>query len=156
MKTVDMIADMLNLQADYDDIVCKTQGIDLYKINYKDFISALMDELGELNHELKSRWCWWKKTQEPENRDKVLEELVDVWHFVLMGTLMKCSHDPERANGFLRGVETAVERFEEFKETAIENAIMYLSYHCGFTLEEVYEAYKAKNKINIERQRTGY
>lgn len=176
MKTVDMIADMLNLQANYDDIVCKTQGIDLYKINYEDFISALMDELGELNHELKSRWCWWKKTQEPENRDKVLEELVDVWHFVLMGTLMKCSHDPERANGFLRGVETAVERFEEFKETAIENAIpanfmfqyimadsfqigvviMYLSYHCGFTLEEVYEAYKAKNKINIERQRTGY
>jgi len=39
---------------------------------------AIIDELGELTHELKGDWCWWKKTQPPVDRQRVLEELVDV------------------------------------------------------------------------------
>ena len=44
---------------------------------------AIIDELGELTHELKGDWCWWKKTQKPVDRKRVLEELVDVYHFVM-------------------------------------------------------------------------
>lgn len=34
---------------------------------------AIIDELGELTHELKGDWCWWKKSQAPVNRQRVLE-----------------------------------------------------------------------------------
>ena len=42
---------------------------------------AILDEIGELTHELKANWCWWKKTQAPVDNEKVLGELVDIWHF---------------------------------------------------------------------------
>ena len=34
---------------------------------------ASFDELGEVNHEMKAEWCYWKKSQEPVNRDKLKE-----------------------------------------------------------------------------------
>ena len=60
VKTVDMIADMLNLQANYDDIVCKTQGIDLYKINYEDFPAGVG---GRRLRNRKTGTKYWKNLQ---------------------------------------------------------------------------------------------
>ena len=53
------------------------------KYTWDNLLHALFDELGELNHELKAKWCWWKKTQEPVDREKLLEEYVDCIHFGL-------------------------------------------------------------------------
>lgn len=67
--------EMLEAQKRLDERIIQGNGLtyaDLY--NSDRYQHALLDELGELNHELKSRWCWWKKTQKPENRDKVLED----------------------------------------------------------------------------------
>ena len=50
---------------------------------------AIIDELGELTHELKGDWCWWKKSQAPVNRKRVLEELVDVYHFVMTSEIAR-------------------------------------------------------------------
>jgi dimeric dUTPase (all-alpha-NTP-PPase superfamily) len=47
------------------------------------YVWTILDEVGELTHELKANWCWWKKTQPPVDEKKVLGELVDIWHFVL-------------------------------------------------------------------------
>ncbi len=52
---------------------------------------------------MKSRWCWWKKTQAPEDRDEVLEELADVWHFALMIILHLTDKRPDCREAFLEG-----------------------------------------------------
>ncbi|WP_289501700.1 dUTP diphosphatase, partial [Faecalibaculum rodentium] len=50
---------MLKLQAKLDERIVQGNGI-----TYKDllegnrYVSAILDELGELNHELKGDWCW--------------------------------------------------------------------------------------------------
>ncbi len=57
---------MLKLQQKLDERIVQGNGItykDLLEGNW--YVSAILDELGELNHELKADWCWWKKTGNP-------------------------------------------------------------------------------------------
>lgn len=80
-KDIKLIKEMLQMQAKLDEAIMKEYGltcIDEEKLRF-----AIIDEVGELTHELKGNWCWWKKTQAPVDRKKVLGELVDIWHFVL-------------------------------------------------------------------------
>lgn len=44
---------------------------------------AYFDELGELTHEMKPNWNWWKIKNAPINLSLVQEELSDVLHFYL-------------------------------------------------------------------------
>lgn len=44
---------------------------------------AVLDEIGELNHELKYNWNWWKLTQSKPDKERILDELADVEHFLL-------------------------------------------------------------------------
>lgn len=44
---------------------------------------ALIDEIGEVNHELKKLWCYWKESQSKVDRKKLLEELSDCLHFAM-------------------------------------------------------------------------
>ena len=84
MTNQEMVLDMLERQHKYDRAIEKAHGIQIRALGSDRLKAALLDEVGELNHAMKSRWCWWKKTQAPEDRDEVLEELADVWHFALM------------------------------------------------------------------------
>lgn len=81
MTSTELIKDMLERQKAYDAEVFKKHNVDY--VSKSQLESALFDELGELMHAQKSDWCWWKKTQAPVDDNKVLGELVDVWHFVL-------------------------------------------------------------------------
>lgn len=44
---------------------------------------ALIDEIGEVNHELKKLWCYWRENQPKVDRKKLLEELADCLHFAI-------------------------------------------------------------------------
>jgi dimeric dUTPase (all-alpha-NTP-PPase superfamily) len=44
---------------------------------------ALVDEIGEVNHELKKLWCYWRENQSEVDRKKLLEELADCLHFAM-------------------------------------------------------------------------
>ena len=44
---------------------------------------ALVDEIGEVNHELKKLWCYWRENQPKVDRKKLLEELADCLHFAM-------------------------------------------------------------------------
>lgn len=123
---------------------------------------ALIDEIGELTHELKGDWCWWKKTQAPVDREKVLEELVDVWHFVLSienhSIYDKCNSQIMNYD-FKRLVKDV--DYVEIAGDLVNSKIplfyvMCLTYKLGFDFEDVYEAYKKKNAVNFERLRNGY
>lgn len=167
MTDIDMILKMSGMQAELDDALFK-KGKALGKIkedefdfeNFERCQFALIDELGELVHELKGDWCWWKATQKPVDRQKVLEELVDCWHF---GLSLDNNNDEHQL------CDWKIKKSDEITiyciHKIIDNAIcglltikpLYnLTYSLGFTMEEVYQGYIRKNKINHERIANGY
>lgn len=65
-KEYELIKEMLQMQAKLDKAIMdeyKLEELDEGKLNL-----AILDEIGELTHELKANWCWWKKSQEPVDR----------------------------------------------------------------------------------------
>lgn len=71
-----MIETMLKKQDELNSAIMKEFG--LTTISKEQIDLATLDEIGEFTHELKGDWCWWKKSQEPVDRNKALEELADI------------------------------------------------------------------------------
>lgn len=168
-KDIDLIKEMLKMQAKLDKKIMKEYG--LTEIDETKLSFAILDEVGELTHELKGNWCWWKKTQPKVDKSKVLGELVDVWHFVLSYQ----NHFNGGENGilnalmFIRNSDNIFKLLmtNEYKlsETLTDLAtwnihkmerLIAISEYLGFTIEQVYEAYCGKNKINYQRLKEGY
>jgi dimeric dUTPase (all-alpha-NTP-PPase superfamily) len=165
-KDIELVKEMLRMQESLDQKIMKAH--DLKSISKQQLNMAILDEVGELTHELKGNWCWWKKSQEPVDRNKALEELVDVFHFVLIYELLygkrtyltnsgydqyNYSHMVQVDIGF--GIANALITILKL----VDCRLMYLlalSEHLGFCLEEVYAAYMRKNAINMERLKNGY
>lgn len=157
-----MLNEMIELQRNIDQIVFEKFGKSYVDI---DIESALLDECGELNHELKPSWCWWKENPGKVCRKKVREELVDCIHFILMLAI-----GSQLEKSLIAGFEHAHRlTLEEMKNRRIEELVnadgdirwlgmlMYcIAIKLGFTWFEVYEEYKYKNHINVLRQKNGY
>lgn len=168
-KEYELIKEMLQMQSKLDEAIMKEYG--LIEINEENLRMAILDEVGELTHELKGDWCWWKKTQAPVDMGKVLGELVDIWHFVLsyqnhfnFGEEARLSYlnEEELSNGMLKRLRTkksnlskVLTRLVIFESSIIPVSIAITEY-LGFTIEQVYEAYCGKNKINYQRLESGY
>ena len=116
---------------------------------------AYLDEVGELIHELKPLWCYWKKNNKEVNKRRVLEELSDCLHFAL-------SYDINRMNNnatILPFFSTKFFKFEKIlnKLTKAKN-ILFCIYHIldklEYTEEEFLEVHHQVwlNNMNI---RTG-
>lgn len=164
-----MIETMLKKQDELNSAIMKEFG--LTTISKEQIDLATLDEIGEFTHELKGDWCWWKKSQEPVDRNKALEELADVFHFVLIYELLygkrKYLTDPEQYWGSPCSYMPMVQMDIGFGIAnalisilkLVDGRLMYLlalSEHLGFCLEEVYAAYMRKNAINMERLKNGY
>ena len=154
------IKEMLEMQKALDDYITKNNGIT--KIEKSRLQMALIDEIGELTHELKGDWCWWKKTQKPVDRNKVLEELVDVWHFALSyhnhfdGVLFRWLE-----KDYIEQRIYNMDVHDIISYLIIDNCYklyrcVELTYKLGFEIDDVYKAYIEKNKENYERQKRGY
>lgn len=131
---------------------------------------AIIDELGELTHELKGEWCWWKKSQKPVDRKRVLEELVDVYHFVMTSEMTRRYSSTDKEIDFiLNKYDFYFSYFDEIKNERLDYLIGDISATCdklgellkltkclGFSFDEVYQEYLNKNKINYERLKNGY
>ena len=168
-KDIELIKEMLKMQAKLDEAIMKEYGLD--EIDEENLRMAILDEVGELTHELKGNWCWWKKTQEPVDMGKVLGELVDVWHFVLsyqnhfdFGEEARLSYlnEEELSNGMLKRLRTkksnlskVLTRLVIFESSIIPVSIAITEY-LGFSIEDVYKAYCEKNKVNYQRLESGY
>lgn len=168
-KEYDLIKEMLQMQAKLDEAIMKEYG--LTEIDEENLRMAILDEVGELTHELKGNWCWWKKTQAPVDNDKVLRELVDIWHFVLsyqnhfnFGEEARLSYlnEEELSNGMLKRLRTKKSNLSKVLtrlvifESSIIPVLIAITEYLGFTIERVYEAYCGKNKINYQRLKEGY
>ena len=168
-KEYELIKEMLHMQAKLDKAIMEEYG--LKELNEENLRMAILDEVGELTHELKGNWCWWKKTQPPVDMGKVLGELVDIWHFVLsyqnhfnFGEEARLSYlnEEELSSGTLKRLRTkknnlpkVLTRLVIFESSIIPMLIAVTEY-LGFTIEKVYEAYCDKNKINYQRLKEGY
>lgn len=168
-KEFELIKEMLHKQAELDKSIMSAYG--LKKITDDKLTFAILDEVGELTHELKGDWCWWKKTQAPVDDKKVLGELVDIWHFVLsyqnhfkdgeegMINARAVVRNSKRILNLLKTKEYRLS--EELSDLVawelckLERLIAITEY-LGFTVEQVYEAYCDKNKVNYQRLESGY
>lgn len=164
-----MIETMLKKQDELNSAIMKEYG--LTTISKEQIDLATLDEIGEFTHELKGDWCWWKKTQAPVDDEKVLGELVDIWHFVLSyqnhfefgeQTLGSFAHEKEMSDMFLErlrgeyvGLPAMLVTLVEYNSPRIEVLIAITEY-LGFSIEQVYEAYCDKNKVNYQRLKEGY
>lgn len=165
------LLEMLQMQQALNEDILKKHGSEKYTDD--NLYHALLDELGELNHELKAEWCWWKKTQKPVDREKVLEEYVDCIHFglcYLLGFSENLSYIADAVVGnYYFSIENHVlERFtstifiadllEDFRLSAKDSFVelLLLGNKLGFSFNTIYEAYIKKNKVNYERLKNGY
>lgn len=169
IKEYDLIKEMLQMQKKLDEAIMEEYG--LTEIDEENLRMAILDEVGELTHELKGDWCWWKKTQTPVDDKKVLGELVDIWHFVLsyqnhfnFGEEARLSYlnEEELSNGMLKRLRTKKSNLSKVLtrlvifESSIIPVLIAITEYLGFTIEQVYEAYGDKNKINYQRLKEGY
>ena len=168
-KEYELIKEMLQMQEKLDEAIMKEYGLN--EIDEENLRMAILDEVGELTHELKANWCWWKKTQAPVDKQKVLGELVDIWHFVLsyqnhfnFGEEARLSYlnEEELSNGMLKRLRTKKSNLSKVLtrlvifESSIIPVLIAITEYLGFTIEQVYEAYCDKNKVSYQRLESGY
>lgn len=168
-KDIKLIKEMLQMQAKLDEAIMKEYG--LTEIDKENLKMAILDEVGELTHELKGEWCWWKKTQAPVDRKKVLGELVDIWHFVLSWQnhfkdgeegMINARAVVRNSKRILNLIKTKEYRLSEELSDLVAwplcklERLIAIAEYLGFTIEQVYEAYCDKNKVNYQRLESGY
>lgn len=169
IKEYDLIKEMLQMQKKLDEAIMEEYG--LTEIDEENLRMAILDEVGELTHELKGSWCWWKKTQAPVDDKKVLGELVDIWHFVLSWQnhfkdgeegMINARAVVRNSKRILNLIKTKEYRLSEELSDLVAwelckvERLIAISEYLGFTIEQVYEAYCDKNKINYQRLENGY
>ena len=115
---------LLNNQRNLDNKFKEKMGFD--KIDTALIKIAYLDEVGELIHELKPIWCYWKKSQKEVDKQRVLEELADCLHFALSYELNRKESEPklEEWNGnmyLLNSLEYTIEEFYQVYEQVLEN-----------------------------------
>ena len=168
-KEYDLIKEMLEMQDKLDEAIMKEYGLD--EIDEEKLNMAILDEVGELTQELKANWCWWKKSQAPVDNEKVLGELVDIWHFILSWQnhfmrgeegLRKEKVMIETIKQYVWGLKNLQKEFGYvltdlpcFSDSRVE-ALIAITEYLGFTVEQVYEAYCDKNKVNFQRLESWY
>ena len=158
-----MIETMLKKQDELNSAIMKEYG--LATISKEQIDLATLDEIGEFTHELKGDWCWWKKSQEPVDRNKAPEELVDIFHFVLIYELLygkreyfsDSKYNVENPRNYMPVVQMDIAYGIASTLTRIVNLVdgrlMYLlalSEHLGFCLHRSKNLYQKSQKRNTK------
>lgn len=131
---------------------------------------ALRVELHELVNECHDLWKYWK--QKAVNPDRIIDELVDVIHFLHL-ILNKMNYD---ADYHVREINKNIPDDEQEKYvTETLGAVFKINYliksddlhktyayllvladHYAFTLDDIEQAYDKKNNENFKRQERNY
>lgn len=158
LKMINRIAEM---QEKLDESVmekAKNTPNPMLKYDFSRLRLALIDEIGELVHELKGDWCWWKKTQVLVDRNKVIEELVDVWHLSLSinNHLKNYCSDDVLEKEYYKDQDLDIIICTLISSNGSYYPLVALTRKLSYTIKEIYNKYIEKNKINYERIANGY
>lgn len=155
-----MILEMLNMQRALDSAI-----YDGHCVFYDESKCrlALVDEIGEFNHEAKSQWCWWKKTQKPCDEDKLLEEFVDIVHFALSITYHKYDGIGVEYRYKINEMNYYHNHplYKMYSDIIVDDIFLLEKLFCigekfGYDVKTVYDAYKKKNEVNYKRLANNY
>jgi len=149
-----------DIQRALDLSIMEPRGL-IYEDTLFDRIMAAVVELGEVANEVRHFKFW--STKGPSSREIILEELVDVLHFVL--SLMNIAGETpkdvvaykrESLNmQFLQMIAQLI-NFRPGDSQALAATFMGLAMWLGFEDGEIEEAYMKKNEVNYKRQKEGY
>ncbi|WP_271396861.1 dUTP diphosphatase [Salinicoccus roseus] len=127
---------------------------------------ALKVELHEFVNECHDLWKYWKS--KPINRERILDEAIDVIHFVMLLTNKReKAHKQGRFEGLVNQDIELNKDYPVFQnllllsdmKKGVPNTLALLLIildHYGFTEQDIIEQYKRKNAINFERLEEGY
>ena len=141
--------------------------INISKTTYwKHRVIALLVELNELSNEVRFFKYWSKKP--PSSKEVILDEYVDVIHFAIsLGNtlgLTNWNYDVTESDRTMDAIYFDISRKmlelvdkmdKELFESMMFNIIEY-AFCMGYSMKDIENAYDIKNKINYERQNTGY
>ncbi|SEQ83713.1 dUTP diphosphatase [Piscibacillus halophilus] len=147
-----------------DDILMRTALTREEVLDEK--ILALLVEIGELANETRCFKYWSQKG--PSESSVILEEFVDGIHFLLsIGIdygyryqISECiDHDEDLTTSFHK----VYEKINRFKQNPtnmhyqkLMDTYLGLGSKLNFTQEDIFHAYLDKNKVNHQRQQSGY
>ncbi|GEL76822.1 dUTP diphosphatase [Tenuibacillus multivorans] len=131
-----------------------------------DKILALIVEVSELANETRCFKYWSQKG--PNNQSDILEEYVDGIHFLLSLGIdlgFKYHHRDHEVSApsitaYFHKIYEGINSFKQnpSQEHYLQLWLTYLSLgmQLGFSEQDIYDAYLNKNKVNHERQQSGY
>lgn len=167
---------LYNKQAELDKHILEKQNIKMSKEELLDnTILALLVEIGELANTTRCFKHWSKKGM--MDKEVVLDELADVWHFYLsIGNQLGLKGDLSWTFNYYQHEElvdvanntSSTKMLIEIYKKTIEmkedesmykylgNWVYTFGYSLGFADKEVEQAYLKKHEENYKRQREGY
>lgn len=126
-------------------------------------IVAAMVEIGEVANEIRAFKFWSNKMRSSD--DVIIEELIDVLHFVLSllnADGIQAQHAdirPYKTSGFdnqIMGLYLSVANWDGMHWKSAVQYFLGLAAMLGFSGEDLERAYRRKNEINYQRQEEGY
>ncbi len=110
-------------------------------------------------------WKWWKHQE--MDRDQVMLELIDIWHFGLSILIVKAADAEDLCRELTLGLSDNVHlEFPEQLEAFTEEVLHTKSFDArhfgslmkcvGLEFEELFSSYVGKNVLNMFRQDKGY
>ena len=174
------LAHLFEVQRELDQHIIEKKGLEGQDL-LPQKILALQVELGELANEWRG-FKFWRNDQEPRKSvyygppelpdvgtyvNPMLEEYVDCLHFILSIGL-ECKFDDGKF--YTSHKETTLEQFLRLFEKVgdfsafptkgnyecIFNYFLGLGEMLGFTWDQIEQAYLEKNRVNYQRQESGY
>lgn len=153
--------ELCKIQEKLDRFIGESKNIDMSK-HVEDRNKALIVEFNEFINEVPELFKYW--SNKTMDKEKALEEFVDVIHFLLSLANDIGVEDYE----YTEPVEKDTGRLvldinykistllltNDFK--SLMDDYLYLGYYLGFTDEDIEEHYYKKNRENYARQERGY
>lgn len=158
---LEQLKELLEMQRELDTAILKQHG-NIYDENIAEQTKiSLFVELGEMMNELPTRFKHWKFTAK-DNREKALIEYVDALHFQMslfnhyklnidnIPDYDKCIKYDIDLSLYLRCCCTYCDDCDGIVD------LFCIGNYLGFSWNEIYNAYKAKNEINYLSLKNGY
>ncbi len=129
-------------------------------------IIALMVELGEVSNEIRFFKYWSKKPA--SEKEVIIDELVDCLHFAFsLGNTLENDQwvigmgDMKRPMPIIYfELVGKLQRLVHEKDVTLFRSMLFnlceIAYYLSYSMEDIEIAYNKKNKINYERQNSGY
>jgi dimeric dUTPase (all-alpha-NTP-PPase superfamily) len=134
--------------------------------NYPWYRAAWIEAAELMDH---AGYKWWKNVDQEIDREQVLLELVDIYHFLVSDMIITKNPPMSVVNTYnrckslkIKDKEDILREVETFVSVCLETESVLPLDFCrlvvsfGFTIENILKWYIAKNTLNIFRQDNGY